>query len=64
MSKLEVIWKRKNVLFKTKLELYTSVVLSTLLYSCESLTLTRELEKSIEAFEYKNQQKIVGDFIC
>ena len=36
MVKLEKIWRSKEIVFKIKYKLYTLLVLSTLLYGCET----------------------------
>ena len=36
MAKLNKIWSSKDVSFSTKIKFYKTLVLSTLLYSCES----------------------------
>ena len=47
MTKLDKIWKNKYISFPTKLRLYKALVLSTLLYGCESWTMTAETTKRI-----------------
>ena len=51
MAKLNKIWSSKDVSFSTKIKLYKTLVLSTLLYGCESWTLTADSTKRIQAFE-------------
>ncbi|XP_078314242.1 uncharacterized protein LOC144619627 [Crassostrea virginica] len=46
MASLQKIW-RSNISFKTKYKLYHSLVLSTLLYGCETWTLMADTEKRI-----------------
>ena len=41
------------------MKLYKSLVLSVLLYGCETWTLNAELEKRIQAFENKSHRKIL-----
>ena len=53
MAKLSTIWRSRTISFPTKLKLYKSLVLSILLYGCESWTLTAELEERIRSFEMK-----------
>ena len=45
MAKLDKIWKNENISFPTKMRLYRALVLSTLLYGCESWTMTAETTK-------------------
>ena len=58
MASLEKIWK-SDISFKTKFKLYRSLVLSTLLYGCESWTLLAETERRIQAFEMKSMRKLL-----
>ena len=60
MAKLNKIWSRKDVNFSTKIKLYKTLVLSTLLYSCESWTLTADSTKRIQAFENKCCRRMLG----
>ena len=53
MAKLNKIWSSKDLSFATKIKLHKTVVLSTLLYGCESWTLTADSTKKIQAFENK-----------
>ena len=52
--KLNKIWNSKDINFATKIKLFKTLVLSTLLYGCESWTLTADSTKKIQAFENKN----------
>ena len=54
MVKLNKIWSSKDISFATKIKLFKTLVLSTLLYGCESWTLTADSTKRIQAFENKN----------
>jgi hypothetical protein len=58
MTKLNQIWK-SNISLPVKIKLYKSLVLSILLYGCESWTLTAESEHRIQAFEHKSYRKIL-----
>ena len=61
MARLERVWK-SDISFATKFRLYKSLVLSVLLYGCESWTLLAETEMKIQAFEYKCLQKLPFNF--
>ena len=52
MTRLNVIWKGNSISFPVKLKLFKSLVVSILLYGCESWTLTADLETRIQAFEH------------
>ena len=58
MTKLNRIWK-SNIRLSTKLKLYKALVVSIVLYGCETWTLTAALEKKIQAFETKCMRKIL-----
>ena len=53
MAKLSKIWKSNDISFPTKMKLYKSLVLSILLYGCESWTLMAETTKRVQTFETK-----------
>ena len=59
MAGLSKIWRSKDISFPTKIKLFRSLVLSILLYGCESWTLTAELEKKIQAFEMKCYRRLL-----
>jgi hypothetical protein len=52
MTQLNAIWK-SNISFHVKFKLYKSLILSILVYGCESWTLTADMERRIQAFENK-----------
>ena len=51
LSRLKIMWRDKNISLASKFKLMWTLVLSTFLYSCESWTLTAEIERRIQAFE-------------
>jgi len=59
LAKLDRIWKSKNISFTTKYKLYKSLVVSILLYGCETWTLTAESERKVQAFESKAHRKLL-----
>ena len=59
MAGLQKIWRSRDLSFTTKLKLYRALVLSILLYGCESWTLTVEMEKRLQAFEMKCYRKLL-----
>ena len=59
MSRLNIIWK-SNISFPTKYRLFKSLVVSILLYGCESWTLLAETEKKIGSFETKSMRRMLG----
>ena len=60
MAKLNKIWSSKDISFATKIKLYKTLVLSTLLYGCESWTLTADSTERIQAFENKCYRRMLG----
>ena len=52
MVRLTRVWK-SNISFQTKFKLYKSLVISILLYGCETWTLLTETERRIQTFENK-----------
>ena len=56
--KLNSLWKDKNLAVKSKIRLMRTLVISILLYACESWTLTAELERKISATEMKFYRRL------
>ena len=60
MGQLDSIWKKKNLSLTTKLRLYSSLVVSVLLYGSETWTLLKENARKIQAFHMQCQRRILG----
>ncbi|KAI8502174.1 hypothetical protein Bbelb_197620 [Branchiostoma belcheri] len=60
MARLTRIWKSKNISFAVKYKLYKSLVVSILLYGCETWTLLTDTERRIQAFETKSLRRLLG----
>ncbi len=60
MSRLQNIFRSKNINFCTKYLLFKSLVVSVLLYGCEAWTLLAEDERRFQAFEFKCLKKLMG----
>ncbi|PIK48870.1 putative melanophilin [Apostichopus japonicus] len=58
MTRLNVIWK-SNLNLSTKFRLYKSLVVSILLYGCETWTLLAESERRIQTFETRCLSKLL-----
>lgn len=58
-TRLNNIWKSNVISLPIKIKLFKSLVVSILLYGCESWTLTAETERRIEAFEYKSYRRLL-----
>ena len=59
MARLSRIWKSNKISFHTKFRLYKSLVVSILLYGCESWTLVADTGKRLQAFENKCMRKLL-----
>ena len=60
MAKLIKFWRSNSLSFQTKLRLFKSLVMSILLYGCESWTMTAETTWMIETFETKSFRRLLG----
>ena len=60
MARLKNIWNSKDVTFQTKIKLFKALILSTLLYGCESWTLTAETTKKLQSFELRCYRRMLG----
>ena len=60
VTKLKVIWKDKNIAISSKIRLMRSLAMSILLYACETLTITADIERKIQALEMRCFRKLLG----
>ena len=60
LTKLKPIWRNNNISFGSKVKLMRSLVISILLYACESWTLTAELEQRTQAFVMRCYQRLLN----
>ena len=60
MARLNKIWRSRDISFPTKLKLFKSLVLSILLYGCESWTMTADTTRRIQTFETKCYRRLLG----
>ena len=60
LTKLKPIWRDDNIPLGSKVKLMRSLVISILLYTCESWTLTAELEKRTQAFEMRCYRRLLN----
>lgn len=60
MAKLSKIWRSSDISFPTKIKLFRSLVISILLYGCESWTMTAETSRRIQTFETKCFRRLLG----
>ena len=55
LTKLKIIWDNNNIDLSSKIRLLRSLVMSIFSYSCETLTLTAEIEKDTDSGKEKFQ---------
>ena len=60
LTRLEPVWNDRSISFSSKIRLMQSLAISIFLYACESLTLTAELQRRIQAMEMRCYRKILG----
>ena len=60
LTKLKPIWRDNNISLGSKVKLMRSLVISIFLYTCESWTLTAELEKRTQAFEMRCYRRLLN----
>ena len=60
LTKLKPIWRDYNISFASKVKLMGYLVNSIFLYTCESRTLTAELEKRTQAFEMRCYRRLLN----
>ena len=59
MTRLKPVWNDKGIFLSSKVRLMRSLVTSIFLYACESLTLTAELQRRIQAMKMRFYRKIL-----
>ena len=59
-NKFKTFWKQKHISTKTKLKIYNSIVVTTLLYGSETWTLTTEQAIKLDSFGTKCLRHIMG----
>jgi hypothetical protein len=60
LKAMDKVWKSKSIHLKIKLEVLKTCVFSSMLYGCETWTVTKEMESKILAFERKCYRKVLG----
>ena len=56
----ETIWSDKHISLSSKIRLMRSIVISVLLYACETWTLTADILKKLQATEMRCFRKLLG----
>jgi len=59
MGRLSNVWQQSRLSLATKLRVYNSLVLSVLLYGCETWTILKTDERKLEAFHMSCQRRIL-----
>ena len=60
MGQLDAIWRQQKLSLQTKLRLYTSLVLSVVLYGSETWTLRKSDSDRLQSFHMTSQRRILG----
>jgi hypothetical protein len=54
------VFENNNIALHTKVAVYNAIVLSSLLYSCETWTLYRHQQRKLENFHMRSLRKLIG----
>ena len=60
LARLKTIWSDKHIPLSSKIRLMRSLVISVLLYACETWTLTADILKKLQATEMRCFRKLLG----
>ena len=60
LARLKTIWNDKHISLSSKIRLMLSLVISALLYACETWTLTADILKKLQATEMRCFRKLLG----
>ena len=60
LTKLKIIWDDKNIDLSSKIRLLRWLVMSISVYSCETWTLTAEIERKIQTVEMRSFRRLLG----
>ena len=60
LSRLKIIWRDKNISLASKVKLMRTLILSTVLYACESWTLMAEIRRGIQALEMRCYRRLLN----
>ena len=60
LARLKTIWSDKHISLSSKIRLMRSLVISVLLYACETWTLTVDILKKLQATEMRCFRKLLG----
>ena len=60
LSRLKIIWRDKTISLASKVKLMRTLILSTILFACESWTLTAKIERRIQALEMRCYRRLLN----
>ena len=60
LSRQKIVWRDKNISLASKVKLMRTLILSTILYACESWTLTAEIERRIPVLEMRCYRRLLN----
>ena len=60
LSRLQIIWRDKNISLASKVKLMRTLILSTFLYAFGTWTLTPEIEKRIQTLEMRCYRRLLN----
>ena len=60
LARLKTIWNNKHISLNSKIRLMRSLVISILLYACETWTLTADILKKLQATEMRCVRKLLS----
>jgi len=58
--RLDNVWRSSTLSLKIKLDLYTSLIVSTAMYASETWKSTARIRQQLDVFHHRNLQKILG----
>ena len=64
LSRLNVIWREKNISLASLVKLMQTLILSTFLYALESWNLTAETKRKSQALEMRCYRALLNIFYC
>ena len=59
LEKLQPLLNNKSISIRTKIRLLRAIVISAALYGCEAWTLSAEMERRIQAFEFRCLRRVL-----
>ena len=58
--RLDNVWRSNTLSLKIKLDLYTSLIVSTAIYASETWKSTARIRQHLDVFQQRNLRKILG----